>query len=180
MKKTDIARKGAVLALTGALALTCLAGCSDDSEEQEQKAQETQAVMEKLDALQAQMDGIEAYLVGEEDDQPQIVMAGVTNFQQFLKQLDQLEDRVSTAAVAADSAAVPEGDDERPAAYFEAIAPLEELQGDLALIEDAFITAHGKGTVKSSELWQLEARKDEIEDRISLAKDSLRFRMAAE
>ncbi len=180
MKKTEFARKGAAVALAGALAMVGLAGCSDDSEEQEQNAQETQAVMEKLDALRVQMDGIEAHLAGEEDDQPQIVMAGVTNFQQFLKQLDQLEDRVSAAAVAADSAAVPEGEDERPSAYFEAIAPLEELQGDLALIEDAFITAHGKGTVKSSELWQLEARKGEIEDRILLSKDSLRFRMVAE
>ena len=182
MEKITSIKKGSVILLMGVLALAALAGCSDsDPETQEQENQDFQTVMEKLDALQTQMSDIEAHLGGEaDDDQPQIVMAGVTNAQQFLKQLGELEDRVSAAAVTIDSTVIPESEDERPVAYFQAIAPLEELQADLDLIEDAFITAHGKGTVNSNELWQLEARKGEIEDMILLAEDSLEFRMSAE
>lgn len=179
MKKST--QKVLALVLAGMLAFAGMTGCSDDSEAQEREAQDIQTVMEKLDTLQAQMNDIEVFLNGEaEDDQPKIVMAGLKSAQEFLNQMDEIEERVSAAAVTADSAAIPENEDERPAAYFEAIAPLEELEADLDLLEDAFITAHGKGTVKSKELWQLEARKGEIEDMILLAKDSLEFRMAAE
>lgn len=179
MKKNT--QKVVALVLTGMLAVAGLTGCSDDSEAEEQEAQETQTVLEKLDALQTQMDEIQTYLGGEADsDRPQIVMAGLKSAQEFLNQMDEVEERVSAAAIAVDSAAIPENEDERPAAYFEAIAPLEELEAELDLLEDAFITAHGKETIKSKELWQLEARKGEIEDMILLAKDALEFRMSAE
>ena len=167
------------MTLMGAIALVGLAGCSDEGEAGE-LSPDTQSILERLDAIQSQMDAMEVSL-GEltGDDKTEIVMAGLETAQQFSKQFDDLEERVSAAAVTADSATVPENEDERPAAYFEAIAPLEELKLELEQLESAFITAHGNGTVGSEELWALKARKGEIEDTISLAEETLEFRMSA-
>lgn len=178
MKKIKNMQKVFALTLMGALALVGLAGCFDDKAEE--LSPDTQSILERLDTIQSQMDAVEASL-GElaGDDKTEIVMAGLENAQQFSKQFDDLEERVSAAAITADSAAVPENEDDRPAAYFEAIAPLEELRHELEQLESAFITAHGNGTVGSEELWGLESRKGEIEDMIALAEETLEFRMSA-
>lgn len=182
--KTAAVRKAfkvLALVLAGILAMAVMSGCSGEDSKEEQEAQNAQTVLEKLDALQTQMDGIESYLIEEEGgSQPEVVIAGLENAQQFAKQLDELEERVGAAAVTADSVPVPDSEEDRPSAYFEAIAPLEELELELEQLEDAFITAYGNGTVGAEELWMLKARKGEIEDMISLAEDSLEFRMGAE
>ena len=179
MKEITNMQKVFALTLFGAMALVGLAGCSDEGEAEE-LSPDAQSILERLELIQSQMDEMEACLdelAG--DDKTEIVMAGLENATQFSRQFDDLEERVSAAAVTADSVTVPENEDERPAAYFEAIAPLEELRDEIEQLEGAFITAHGNGTIDGGELWVLEARKGEIEDMISLAEETLEFRMSA-
>ena len=181
MEKTKAARKSVALLLMGVLALTALAGCSGGDQVSEEEAQEAQIILEKLDAIQAQIDGMGedlATLTGH--DEPEVVMAGLKTVQQFARQFDDLKERVSAAAVVADSTSVPENKDERPAAYFEAIAPLQELSDELDLLAETYVRAFTEGTLSGRDVWTLEARKGEIADMISLTEDSLAFRMGSE
>lgn len=151
-------------------------------------------VLLKLDEMQAQIDALEANQNdGESDSSTDDASTGdgtadtqsgtssdASSAADFEALLDDLSARVDEAVATAAAVEVPSSNTARIQAYFDAKAPLEELELELDSIDDAIEAAYRQGSLTQSEYRSLENLGDTIEDALDLAGDDLERRMGVD
>ncbi len=165
----------------------------------------TDEILARLDEMQAQIDALEANQQSSTEDDSAAsdtatddsqsdssdskdaakngtsdTSSGASSASDLAAQLDDLLDRVDEAVTTAAAVEVPSNAADRPQAYFEAKAPLEELEYELDLIEDAIEVAYRQGTITRDELWSLGQQEDVIDDTLDRAMDVLEMRMGVD
>lgn len=184
MKISTIARNKFMLPLAAIAiaAMFALTGCMGGSNAE---------VIDKLDKMQAQMNEMENRMGAlEGEDASSESSAGenavesdsssskaASDAAAFKSELKDIEKRADAAVKDAENAAVPQDMADRPSAYRDAKAPLNKLDNELDLLDDKFEAAHRGGTITQDEFWELENLKEQIENKLDAAEDSLEHRM---
>ena len=185
-RPTPVLATALALAIGGAALTGCVAPQSNNDE-----------VLAKLDEMQAQIDKLKAGQEASAADDAASKSAddaatnGSTNgtdysvtagsgVDEFTARVDDLAQRADEAAATAASAAVPQDPANRPKAYFDAKAPLEELDHELDRLDDAIEAAYAQGSITREDVWTLEQREDAIDDVLDRAEDDLELRMGVD
>lgn len=175
-----------VLAIGGAALSGCVAPQNNNNDE----------VLAKLDAMQAQIDDLQAAQRedgssgdegagsdGKSDDTPSgqnAATSASSSVDDLSAQLDDLSARVDEAVATAGKVSVPANAPERPRAYFDAKQPLEELERELDVLEDAIEVAYREGSITREDVWALEKKEDAIDSALDRAGDDLELRMGVD
>ena len=173
MKTSTAKRKKLTLALSvmALAAMFALAGCSASNDE----------VMQKLDSLETQVDELQAQ--GEEmaanadSATTQDSGSAPATVADFESELASLEQSVTKALTAVENVVVSGDADARAAAYREAMAPLEALDGKLDLLDDSLEAAYANGSLNQVEYQALETALEVLENQLDQAEDALEIRL---
>lgn len=180
MKMSTIARNKFMLPLAAVAiaAMFALTGCMGGGSNAE--------VIDRLDKMQAQMDemenrmgtleGKDASSEGSAGDNA-VEADAASDAAAFKSELKDIEKRVDAAVKDTEDAVVPDNAADRPSAYRDAKAPLSKLDNELDLLDDKFEAAHRNGSITQDEFWELENLKEQIENKLDAAEDSLEHRM---
>ena len=184
-----------IMALALAMGGAALTGCAAPQNNNDE-------VLAKLDQMQAQIDEMEASQndapaddaaepaaddaaaadAAKADDAAKESSAATSTstVDDFTAQMDDLAKRADDAAATAGKVAVPSNAADRPQAYFDAKAPLESLEHELDVLDDAIEAAYAQGSITREDVWALEKQEDAIDDVLDRAEDDLEMRMGVD
>ena len=187
-RSTPVLIMALVLAVGGAALTGCTAPQNNNDE-----------VLAKLDEMQAQIDELEANQNSSaaSDDAASSESADATDdatkaddaaksdassasADEFTAQMDDLAKRADDAAATAGKVSVPSNAADRTQAYFDAKAPLEELDNELSRLDDAIEAAYAQGSLTREDVFALEKQEDAIDEVLDRAEDDLEQRMGVD
>lgn len=187
-RSTPVLIMALVLAVGGAALTGCTAPQNNNDE-----------VLAKLDEMQAQIDELEANQNSSaaSDDAASSESADATDdaakaddaaksdassasADEFTVQMDDLAKRADDAAATAGKVSVPSNAADRTQAYFDAKAPLEELDNELSRLDDAIEAAYAQGSLTREDVFALEKQEDAIDEVLDRAEDDLEQRMGVD
>lgn len=187
-RSTPVLIMALVLAVGGAALTGCTAPQNNNDE-----------VLAKLDEMQAQIDELEANQNSSaaSDDAASSESADATDdaakaddaaksdassssADEFTAQMDDLAKRADDAAATAGKVSVPSNAADRTQAYFDAKAPLEELDNELSRLDDAIEAAYVQGSLTREDVFALEKQEDAIDEVLDRAEDDLEQRMGVD
>ena len=175
-RSTPVLIMALVLAVGGAALTGCTAPQNNNDE-----------VLAKLDEMQAQIDELEANQNSSaaSDDAASSESADATDASsasadEFTTQMDDLAKRADDAAATAGKVSVPSNAADRTQAYFDAKAPLEELDNELSRLDDAIEAAYAQGSLTREDVFALEKQEDAIDEVLDRAEDDLELRMGVD
>lgn len=187
-RSTPVLIMALVLAVGGAALTGCTAPQNNNDE-----------VLAKLDEMQAQIDELEANQnsPAASDDAASSESADATDdaakaddaaksdassasADEFTAQMDDLAKRADDAAATAGKVSVPSNAADRTQAYFDAKAPLEELDNELSRLDDAIEAAYAQGSLTREDVFALEKQEDAIDEVLDRAEDDLEQRMGVD
>lgn len=187
-RSTPVLIMALVLAVGGAALTGCTAPQNNNDE-----------VLAKLDEMQAQIDELEANQNSSaaSDDAASSESADATDdaakaddaaksdassasADEFTAQMDDLAKRADDAAATAGKVSVPSNATDRTQAYFDAKAPLEELDNELSRLDDAIEAAYAQGSLTREDVFALEKQEDAIDEVLDRAEDDLELRMGVD
>ena len=184
MKSPKIIRKKliaglAVLALAAMFGLMACSGGNSDNSQEAQDAQD--AANTQLEQQNERADEVSGTQENEaEDESAGTKFEDAVDAEGFKLHLDDMSGRVDDAAKKADATEVPQEPDDRPAAFLEAVSPLDKLAAELEEIAGQLEMSYNNGSVNTQEFWDLEQRLGQIEDKLDAAEDNLEERMTVE
>lgn len=187
-RSTPVLIMALALAIGGAALTGCTAPQSNNDE-----------VLAKLDEMQAQIDELEANQnssdatndaaasepsqssdgAAKADDAAKNE-ASSASADEFTAQMDDLAKRADDAAATAGKAQVPSNAADRAQTYFDAKAPLEELDNELSRLDDAIEAAYAQGSITREDVFALEKQEDAIDEVLDRAEDDLEQRMGVD
>ena len=187
-RSTPVLIMALALAIGGAALTGCTAPQSNNDE-----------VLAKLDEMQAQIDELEANQnssdatndaaasepsqssdgAAKADDAAKNE-ASSASADEFTAQMDDLAKRADDAAATAGKAQVPSNAADRAQTYFDAKAPLEELDNELSRLDDAIEAAYAQGSITREDVFALEKQEDAIDEVLDRAEDDLELRMGVD
>ncbi|MFD0703944.1 hypothetical protein DMP06_10885 [Slackia equolifaciens] len=187
-RSTPVLIMALVLAVGGAALTGCTAPQNNNDE-----------VLAKLDEMQAQIDELEANQNSSaaSDDAASSESADATDdaakaddaaksdassasADEFTAQMDDFAKRADDAAATAGKVSVPSNAADRTQAYFDAKAPLEELDNELSRLDDAIEAAYAQGSLTREDVFALEKQEDAIDEVLDRAEDDLEQRMGVD
>lgn len=191
-RSTPVLIMALALAIGGA-ALTGCAAPQNNNDEVIAKLDEMQAQIDELEASQSATDAADDAAAADSanaaddttktDDAAQkdsAAKSAASSVDDFTVQMEDLAKRADDAAATAGKVAVPSSAADRPQAYFDAKAPLESLEHELDVLDDAIEAAYAQGSITREDVWTLEQREDAIDDVLDRAEDDLELRMGVD
>lgn len=181
-----------IMALALAIGGAALTGCTapqSNNDEALAKLDEMQAQIDELEANQNSSDATNDAAASEPSqwsddaakaDDAAKNEASSASADEFTAQMDDLAKRADDAAATAGKAQVPSNAADRAQAYFDAKAPLEELDNELSRLDDAIEAAYAQGSITREDVWALEKQEDAIDDVLDRAEDDLELRMGVD
>ena len=175
-----------IMALALAIGGAALTGCTapqSNNDEVLAKLDEMQAQIDELEANQNSSDATDDAAASEPSqkaDDAAKSEASSASADEFTAQMDDLAKRADDAAATAGKAQVPSNAADRTQAYFDAKAPLEELDNELSRLDDAIEAAYAQGSITREDVFALEKQEDAIDEVLDRAEDDLELRMGVD
>lgn len=163
-------------------ALALVGGCTSSADRQ---------ILEKLDSMQQEIDELKNGQTGgtsgstdstdgsgsSADSNDSQSSTGTNDFDAAITDLEQ---QAASAVETAGSVSVPSNLADRPKAYIDAKAPLEQLELQIDSLEDQIEAAVRSGAIDRQTYFTFDTRLDAIDDSLDQAGDALELRMGVD
>ncbi|OZG63306.1 hypothetical protein BLEM_0009 [Bifidobacterium lemurum] len=164
--------------VTAIAALTLVGGCTNSADQQ---------ILDKLDTMQQEIDDLKnSQNDGTSDTTDSTDGSGSSNSQSstntddFDATITDLEQQAASAIETAGNVSVPSNLADRPQAYIDAKAPLEQIELQVDTVEDQIEAAVRSGAIDRQTYFMFDTRLDAIDDSLDQACDSLELRMGVD
>ncbi|QOL31109.1 hypothetical protein [Bifidobacterium eulemuris] len=174
--------------ITAIAALTLVGGCTSSADQQ---------ILNKLDSMQQEIDDLKNSQTGgssgttgstDGSGSSNDSSSGTgssdtqssTNTDDFEATITDLEQQAASAVETAGNVSVPSNLADRPKAYIDAKAPLEQIELQVDSVEDQIEAAVRSGAIDRQTYFTLDTRLDAIDDSLDRASDSLELRMGVD